>query len=83
MFVTTNQEITASGAVVPPGITHKDKGGKQFLGAGDNWDHLERTVDGKNTTHAMTSIIVSSSASLDPLPRIPRTTACVLTSIPG
>ena len=28
------------------------------MSAADNWDHLERTVDGYNTTHAMTSIFI-------------------------
>lgn len=81
-YIMTNQEITPSGGIVPSELIHKDQGGKQVIGAGDNWDHLERTVDGRNTTHAMTSIMVSPSMSPGPLPRLP---TCILDtkSIPG
>ena len=40
---------------IPPEII---PGGNLIIGAADNWDHNERTVDGARTTHAMTSILV-------------------------
>lgn len=58
-YVTTNQAHTASGAIIPPELIPKASGGKQVVCVADNWDHNEKTVDGKRTTHAMTSILVS------------------------
>ena len=72
VFVSSSQEITPSGAIVPHEITPKSQDGKQPVGVGDNWDHNERTVDGKHTTHAMTSIIMSPNTHVSSLPRIPR-----------
>jgi hypothetical protein len=40
-----------SGAIIPPELISKGDGGKLILGAGDNWDHNERTVDCRHTTH--------------------------------
>ena len=57
------QIITPSGAVIPPDIATRADGGQLIVGAGDNWDHNERTPDGKNTTHAMTTILVSPMVS--------------------
>lgn len=43
------------------------------MGAGDNWDHNERTVDGRRATHAMTSILVSPKTAEELIfPHIPR-----------
>ncbi|WAR09404.1 hypothetical protein MAR_019362 [Mya arenaria] len=52
----TAQKVTPSGGIVPDNITSKQRG------VADNWDHNERTGDGKRTTHAMTSILVSSTS---------------------
>ena len=54
----STQTVTASGGIIPKELKSKDNGGKQMIGVADNWDHLERTVDGKGTTHAMTSIFL-------------------------
>ena len=57
------QIITPSGAVIPPDIATRADGGQLIVGAGDNWDHNERTPDGKKTTHTMTTILVSPMVS--------------------
>lgn len=63
------------GSFVPPQVLPKESGGKMVIGVGDNWDHNERTVDGKRTTHAMTSILVTPMVQDDiripPIPRAP------------
>ena len=70
MNSTQNSE---SGLFVPPQLRSKDMGGKLIISVGDNWDHNEQTVDGKNTTHAMTSIFVTPAEDGDKLsPPIPR-----------
>ena len=71
-YITTKQRITPAGAIVPPDIVPKRRGGRQVVAAGDNWDHNERTIDGKRTTHAMTSILISPEAGVERIyPRIP------------
>jgi len=68
------QPITASGGLVPESITNRDQSRKIIVAVADNWDHNERTVDGKGTTHAMTSILVSSkSEEVKLISRLPRT----------
>ena len=42
------------------------KGGQIISSAADNWDHNERTVDGKKTTHGMTSILVQPVSTESP-----------------
>ena len=56
--VDARQEPTVTRSYIPPEITPKNKGGQLIVAAADNWDHNERTVDGKRTTHAMTTIFV-------------------------
>lgn len=69
----SNTQTTASGCFVPRELQTREKGGKLIIGVGDNWDHNERTVDGKRTTHAMTSILVSPKSDSDaPAQTIPR-----------
>ena len=43
--------------MVPDNIAHKSDGGQRVVGIADNWDHNEKTSDGKGTTHAMASIL--------------------------
>lgn len=51
-------------------------GGNFIVASADNWDHNKRTVDGKNTTHAMTSILVQRSSGINnDLPRLKRVSA--------
>ena len=69
LHVSNQQESTATGSHIPPELTRRDDGGKFITAATDNWDHNERTVDGKRTTHAMTSILQSTSPSCQ-LPRL-------------
>lgn len=86
VHASNSQQHTLSGGLVPNEICPKEQGGEQPIGAGDNWDHNERTVDGKRTTHGMTSIIVSPETDLAvPYPRIPRVLAYKLDStiLPG
>lgn len=57
-YICEQQTPTTSGAYIPPEITPRDNGGQLIVAVADNWDHNERTTDGKRTTHAMTSILV-------------------------
>ena len=59
VHVTSTQQITPSGAIIPPEIVPRHSGGKLIVAARDNWDHNEKTPDGKRTTHAMTTVLVS------------------------
>ncbi|WAR09163.1 hypothetical protein MAR_019121, partial [Mya arenaria] len=69
------QCITETGGLVPYNITHKCDGGQLVVGVADNLDHNEKTTDGKGTTHAMTSILVSPKISVDrQIPRLQRST---------
>jgi hypothetical protein len=80
------QQVTPSGALIPLDIPPRNTGGQLIVGAGDNWDHNERTTDGKRTTHAMTTILVSPQAvDQVAIPRIARSPECTLdmASIPG
>ena len=43
--------------MVPDNIAHISDGGQRVVGIADNWDHNEKTSDGKVTTHAMASIL--------------------------
>ena len=75
VHVSTIQPSTPSGGIIPPEIVHRQRGGRLIVAAGDNWDHNERTVDGKRTTHAMTSILVSPQTEEQlSFPRIARST---------
>ncbi len=80
VHMTNSQQQTQSGAVVPSDINHRDNGGKLLLAAADNWDHSECTVDGKHTTHAMTTILVTPRTNKPASSRIPRVAE---TAIPG
>lgn len=86
VHVSSTQQATESGGFIPPEIVSRNNGGKLIVAAGDNWDHNERTVDGKRTTHAMTSILVSPSAggelAFPRISRVPQRTMD-LHSIPG
>lgn len=57
-YVASLQSQTNLGSYIPPEIKPTRDGGSFLVACADNWDHNERTVDGKRTTHAMTSIIV-------------------------
>jgi hypothetical protein len=51
-YVNSLQQPSRSGCYVPPEIIPRGEGGHFIVGGGDNWDHNERTIDGKRTTHA-------------------------------
>lgn len=83
IHVTENQQTTESGALVPHQVKTKEEGGALPVTSGDNWDHNERTVDGKGNTHAMTSILVTpqtpeDSNNLPEYPRIKRYSSATL-----
>ena len=85
MFISSTQ-TSQDGAFVPPHLQPKVQGGKLKVGVADNWDHNKRTVDGKHTTHAMSSILVTpSNLTSLPLPPIHRVQGRVLdiTKLPG
>ena len=79
----TEQTVTPSGAVIPPEIVPRTNGGQLIVGAGDNWDHNERTPDGKRTTHAMTTVLLSPKVN-EPIqyPRIKYSSSRTLTNQP-
>ena len=66
--INASQEPTSTGAYKPPEITSRNEGGHLIIAVADNWDHNERTADGKRTTYAMTNIFVQ---------RISETNKCV------
>ena len=70
---TNNAEVNA---YIPPELVPIQSGGRMITGAADNWDHNEHTIDGKKTTHAMTSILLqpTSDTARDPKQRIQRAT---------
>ena len=59
LHVSSAMGHTEGGALLPCDILSKEDGGCQPVAAADNWDHNERTVDGKKSTHAMTSIFIA------------------------
>ena len=79
----TEQTVTPSGAIVSPELVPRGNGGQLIVGAGDNWDHNERTPDGKRTTHAMTTILLSPKVN-EPVqyPRIKYSPSRTLTHQP-
>lgn len=86
VHVTSTQHITPSGAIIPPEIIPRNCGGKFIVAAGDNWDHNEKTPDGKRTTHAMTTVLVSPQTENQPsFPRITRSSQRSLdvSTLPG
>ena len=72
--VDARQEPTVTRSYIPPEIMPKNQGGQLIVAAADNWDHNERTVDGKRTTHAMTTVFVQRKTEQStPCPRIRKT----------
>jgi hypothetical protein len=49
---------------IPPELIPVHSGGRIIFGAADNWDHNEHTIDGKRTTHAMTSILLQPTLDI-------------------
>ncbi|KAH3751244.1 hypothetical protein DPMN_185797 [Dreissena polymorpha] len=81
-----SHKITDSGGIVPDNVLPRDQRGKLVKAVADNWNLNERTVDGKRTTHAMTSMLVSSAlAESTRIPRLPKATSRTLDSqsLPG
>ena len=56
-------DLKTMAKIVPPQIQPREQGGKMVVGVADVLDDNERTVDGKRTTHAMSSILVTPSTS--------------------
>jgi hypothetical protein len=65
LHVDAQQEPSDTNAYIPPEVVPVKDGGQLILAAADNWDHNEHTIDGKKTTHAMTSILVQASSNTD------------------
>ena len=57
LHVSKKESRTQSGAQVPSGVKSKEESGTLMVTVADNWDHNEHTRSGKNSTHAMTSIL--------------------------
>lgn len=55
-----------------------------IVAAADNWDHNEATFSGKQSTHAMTSVLVTESreGTSDRIPRVPDRSVD-LSTLPG
>lgn len=86
VHVSSGQQPGPAGSLVPPELVPIDAGGRLIVAAGDNWDHNERTVDGKRTTHAMTSILISAQTDQQlNFPRIPKVPSLTfdLQTLPG
>ena len=85
IHVSETQIHTAGGGLMPCDIVSKEAGGQQPVAAADNWDHNERTIDGKNTTHAMTSIVIAPKSEEGVLNRIARSPVYTFTEdmVPG
>ena len=66
MHVDAQQKPSEVNAYIPPELVPISKGGQIILSAADNWDHNERTVDSKKTTHGMTSILVQMVSTESP-----------------
>ncbi|KAH3818848.1 hypothetical protein DPMN_120575 [Dreissena polymorpha] len=81
-----SHKITDSGGIVPDNILPRDQRGKLVVAVADNWNLNERTIDGKRTTNAMTSMLVSSApAESTRIPRLPKATSRTFDSqsLPG
>lgn len=60
------QETTDIGSYMPPEIIPISEGWQLIVAGSDNWDHNERTVNGKRTTHAMITVFLKGQVeSLD------------------
>ena len=57
IHISNKQLRTQSGAQVPSSIKSQEESGSLMVTVADNWDHNEHTRSGKNSTHAMTSIL--------------------------
>ena len=62
LHVDSLQQQSEVGYYIPPEICPIQDGGQFICAAADNWDHNERTIDGKRTTHAMTSILIQQQS---------------------
>ena len=73
LHVASIKEPSAVGFYKPPQLTSNADRNNFITTAADNWDHNERTTDGKRTTHAMTSIFVQGQSDVQQQsPRIAR-----------
>lgn len=61
--VSCNQPTLPFGGLIPSNVPPKANTNNILVAIADNWDHNEKTVSGKGTTHAMTSILVSNTAA--------------------
>ena len=57
LHVSNKESRTQSGAQVPSAVKSKEESVTLMITVADNWDHNEHTCSGKNSTHAMTSIL--------------------------
>ncbi|KAH3799226.1 hypothetical protein DPMN_152832 [Dreissena polymorpha] len=80
-----SQIVTPSGGIVPSPIAHRSQGCELVVAVADNWDHNERTVDGKQSTHAMTSLLMSNKTADFPVPRLTKSDSRTFNanSLPG
>lgn len=76
VYISKKQTPSEIQSFIPPELTPISEGGNLISAAGDNWDHDEHTVDGKRTTHAMTTMqtqqINSNQVSCHLSERIPK-----------
>ena len=57
IYMSANQRRTQSGALVPRNVKSEEESGTLMVTVAGKWDHIEHTWSGKNSTHAMTSIL--------------------------
>ena len=67
IHVSSLQTPTPVGAHLPPDAVHRDKGGGFIIAAAANWDHNERTIDDKRTTHVTGNFCNSAHPSKHPM----------------
>ena len=63
IYINSLQVPSPIGSYLPPEIVAAVHGGNFIVSSADNWDHNECTMDGKRTTHAMTSILVQAQTN--------------------
>ncbi|XP_053400818.1 uncharacterized protein LOC128557464 [Mercenaria mercenaria] len=85
LHASSMQKKTFSGAIIPAHMSREERPDDDLIVvAADNWDHNEATLSGKQSTHAMTSILVTGSnrCASERIPRVSER-SINLSSLPG
>ncbi|XP_053391138.1 uncharacterized protein LOC128553968 [Mercenaria mercenaria] len=85
LHASSMQKKTFSGAIIPAHMSREERPDDDLIVvAADNWDHNEATLSGKQSTHAMTSILVTgrNRCASERIPRVSER-SINLSSLPG